>query len=325
MSVQSSNLKPVLQVAAVKINDNPDLTASCAREISQLKSSTSVQVYTREFKKLAVHLNWNEATLKHCYYEGLQDQIKDTLIFFDSPKTLEELITLSEKICTRQLIRQQERYSSRKSKGDVIRDGLPNNSAPFQKGNLSSSTISVQKTTINRDVSTIGLKKMQQTRSANFDPSQRPILRATIPEDDPDLDEHLTTPVTLSFDNTTISTHAMGDHGSQANIIDYTYALAFGIPMIEREVPIGIQGFDGQLATRPLKYYTHVIELQVGEHRELIEFNVGDITIQPVLLGIPWIRTHDVIASLRSNTLAFPSKYCATHCLPAKAKADVVC
>lgn len=69
----------------------------------------------------------------------------------------------------------------------------------------------------------------------------------------------------------------MVDHGSQTNLIDFKYANALRIPMVERTNPIPIQGFDGQLSTRSLKYFTEAIDLRVGEHSKLIEFNVGDV------------------------------------------------
>lgn len=161
------------------------------------------------------------------------------------------------------------------------------------------------------------------TSTSHLGRPQRAILSASSAED-PRMDEHLIVPVTISFGRTSETTFAMVDHGSQSNLIDYAYAKALRIPLIERTVPIPIQGFDGQLSTRSLKYYTRAIELHVGEHSELIEFNVGDIAHYPIILGIPWIRTHDVIASLGSNTVTFPSDYCATHCLPATNKVDAL-
>ncbi|KAM0750994.1 hypothetical protein T439DRAFT_223322 [Meredithblackwellia eburnea MCA 4105] len=60
----------------------------------------------------------------------------------------------------------------------------------------------------------------------------------------------------------------MIDHGSQGNLIDATFALAHRIPLVPHRFPIPLEGFDGKSA---------------------------------VLLGAPWIRTHDVIASLKRN------------------------
>ncbi|GAA5866915.1 hypothetical protein JCM5353_005517, partial [Sporobolomyces roseus] len=36
----------------------------------------------------------------------------------------------------------------------------------------------------------------------------------------------------------------------------------------------------------------------------------------PVILGIPWIRKHDVAICLGEDRVAFTSRYCAQHCLP---------
>lgn len=316
MSTTSIDTESTIQVAAIRINNDADFTASCGRKISQLKSCTSVQAYTKEFRNLASNLSWNDAALRHYYYEGLQDQIKDTLVIFDTPKTLEELITVSENICSRQNNRQKER--------DSPRNFQIGHDLPGQKRNLSSSAIWAQKVvTDGNPVSTIGIKLLSHSTLTDCISYQRPILRAAIPEDDSNLNEHLIIPVTLSFDGTDVKTTAMIDHGAQVNLIDHAYATALKIPMIERKVPLAIQGFDGQLSTRSLKYYTHVMELKVGEHCELIEFNVGDIAYQPIILGIPWVRTHDMIASLGDNTVTFMSEYCATHCLPSMSRVNL--
>jgi hypothetical protein len=34
----------------------------------------------------------------------------------------------------------------------------------------------------------------------------------------------------------------------------------------------------------------------------------------PIVLGIPWIRLHDVAVHFASNTVPFGSQYCITHC-----------
>jgi hypothetical protein len=33
-----------------------------------------------------------------------------------------------------------------------------------------------------------------------------------------------------------------------------------------------------------------------------------------IILGIPWLRLHDVAVQFASNTVTFVSQYCTTHC-----------
>ncbi|GAA5956491.1 hypothetical protein JCM10213_003324 [Rhodosporidiobolus nylandii] len=60
--------------------------------------------------------------------------------------------------------------------------------------------------------------------------------------------------------------------------------------------------------------------MQIGPHVEDIEFNVSRVAHYPVILGIPWTRTHDVSLSFAANRADFHSDYCARHCLPSPAE-----
>jgi hypothetical protein len=108
----------------------------------------------------------------------------------------------------------------------------------------------------------------------------------------------------------------MIDNGSQGTLIDVEYARALRIPLIERPNPIPIEGYDGHRSESDLRFYMTPLELQIGDHRELIEFNVAKIAHYPIILGASWIRTHDVITSLARNKVMFPSEFCAANCLP---------
>ncbi|GAA5988531.1 hypothetical protein JCM11641_003305 [Rhodosporidiobolus odoratus] len=140
----------------------------------------------------------------------------------------------------------------------------------------------------------------------------------SVPHDAPPaLEEHLILPVRLSEGSTTADTFAMVDSGSQGNLLDEQYARALRLPLIRREVPIAVKSFDGHTdASSALSFYTSPVRLQVGSHIETVEFNVSRVAHYPIILGIPWLRAHDVSLHMQENRVSFRSPFCEAHCLP---------
>jgi hypothetical protein len=107
----------------------------------------------------------------------------------------------------------------------------------------------------------------------------------------------------------------MINNSLQGTLIDIEYAHTLRICLIEQPNPIPIEGYDGHRSDSDLHFYMTPLELQIGDHRELIEFNVAKIAHYPIILGASWVCTHDVITSLTRNKVMFPSEFCTTDCL----------
>ncbi|GAA5865997.1 hypothetical protein JCM1840_003369 [Sporobolomyces johnsonii] len=105
----------------------------------------------------------------------------------------------------------------------------------------------------------------------------------------------------------------MIDSGSQGNLIEEGYARSLRLPLVKRAVPIPIEAFDGRPSDTSLSYYTAPVQLQIGQHTELIELNVAAVAHYPLLLGVSWIRTHDPTVHSRENRVAFNSAFCAEN------------
>jgi len=52
----------------------------------------------------------------------------------------------------------------------------------------------------------------------------------------------------------------------------------------------------------------------IQDHKEQLPMFVTKLGQYPSVLGIPWLRLHDVAVRFASNTVSFGSKYCTTHC-----------
>ena len=110
---------------------DPDYNATCARKLTSLRQTSGVPVYTAEFRRLALPLNWDDPSLKHHYYEGLQDSVKDALVFSNEAKDFEELVSFAERIGNRQHVRGQgTRAASNPGSGSSHRSSMPHTSAP---------------------------------------------------------------------------------------------------------------------------------------------------------------------------------------------------
>lgn len=92
---------------------DPDETRSAAHKMRELKQRRSAAEYVAEFRELVAILGWTEeAQLRHQFYQGLKDHVKDDLSTRDDPTSLDALITLAIKIDNRHYTRSLEKKES---------------------------------------------------------------------------------------------------------------------------------------------------------------------------------------------------------------------
>ncbi|KAK4698190.1 hypothetical protein P7C70_g8098, partial [Phenoliferia sp. Uapishka_3] len=144
-----------------------------------------------------------------------------------------------------------------------------------------------------------------------------PWLHQNEPETiDAAIEEHLIVPLSLSTPGSLEPTFAMIDSGSQSfAMISKDYANALELPTIARSRPRGIEGFNGSPDASGLSEFTSPVLVTIGEHSELVCFDVTTLVHYPIVLGIPWLKAHDPLTNWKDNTISFPSSFCASHCL----------
>jgi hypothetical protein len=61
---------------------------------------------------------------------------------------------------------------------------------------------------------------------------------------------------------------------------------------------------------------THIakVGMQIQEHKEQLPIFITKLGHYPIVLGIPWLQSHDVAVQFASNIVTFGSQYCITHC-----------
>jgi predicted aspartyl protease len=126
---------------------------------------------------------------------------------------------------------------------------------------------------------------------------------------------HLVVTCTLSLNHKEIRTHALIDCGATGYaFIDQDFANRHQLSPRPLKTPRALEVIDGR------KIYsgdiTHMVEAQLSihEHRERLPMFVTKLGHYPIVLGIPWLKQHDVAIHFESNLVTFGSQYCLAHC-----------
>ena len=98
-----------------------DPTADAEDAIDNLKMQDNQKIvkYNVEFNKFAIRTHWDDQVLRHRYYSGLAERIKDIMGHYGKPSTLDEMKTLAHSIDSRHWERAREKSRSGRSKSDT--------------------------------------------------------------------------------------------------------------------------------------------------------------------------------------------------------------
>jgi hypothetical protein len=127
--------------------------------------------------------------------------------------------------------------------------------------------------------------------------------------------KHLIITCTLTVNNKEIPTQALIDcEATGIAFIEQNFARHHHKPLLELKEKIQVKVIDG----RPIESgdITHID--QVGmifrDHGEQIPMFITKLGHYPVVLGIPWLRLHNVAGLFASYAVSFGSQNCITHC-----------
>jgi predicted aspartyl protease len=126
---------------------------------------------------------------------------------------------------------------------------------------------------------------------------------------------HLVVTCTLSLNHKEISTYALIDCGATGYaFIDQDFANHHQLSRRPLKTPRALEVIDGRKISSG--DITHMVEAQLSihEHRERLPMFVTKLGHYPIVLGIPWLKQHDVAIRFASNLVTFGSQYCLAHC-----------
>lgn len=101
-----------------------DPTADAENSIDNLKMQENHHIvkYNVDFNRLAIQTGWDESVLRHRYYSGLAERVKDIMGQQGKPATLDAMKALAHSIDSRHWERHREKSRSEKSKPDSKSD-----------------------------------------------------------------------------------------------------------------------------------------------------------------------------------------------------------
>ena len=104
-----------------------DPTADAEDGIDNLKMQDNQHIvkYNVEFNRLAIRTRWDESVLRHRYYSGLAERIKDIMGQQGKPSTLQAMRDLAHSIDSHHWERLQEKSCAGKAKSDKAEDKKP--------------------------------------------------------------------------------------------------------------------------------------------------------------------------------------------------------
>jgi len=120
------------------------------------------------------------------------------------------------------------------------------------------------------------------------------------------------------------NTTTLVDSGASENFVDKTYAEASGIPMQQKATPRRGLTVDGSEVTGGPVTHDVQVHLTINHHEEDIRLHCITIGNAPIILGLPWLKLHDLVIGWKNHTVKVHSDHCIEKCLPSSPRAITV-
>ncbi|KAJ8391288.1 hypothetical protein AAFF_G00090750 [Aldrovandia affinis] len=304
--------------------DRSSIGRAAARQLLQLRQGEqSVLDYSIEFRTLAASAGWNAVATYDAFMHGLSERVLDQLTVCDLPLDLDRLVDLAIRID----MRLQERgkrhrespappcfrpatQSSSPAQPTAITEPMQLNRAHLseaerqrrREGGLclycggrghfrSSCPVKDKRPSVKREVLT-GASQLSTFRP------QRPMLH-----------------VVLSWQGEQFPVQALIDSGADTNLICSTLVHRMGVPVSQLVTPLQTKTLTGTpLAV--IEEITQPLELLVsGNHRERLAFCLMESPCAPLVLGGPWLATHNPSIDWTTGHIREWSPFCQKSCL----------
>ncbi|RXN12720.1 retrotransposon-derived PEG10 isoform 1 [Labeo rohita] len=253
-----------------------------------------------KFRTLAAQSGWNDVSLKAMFYNSLHPDLQTELACGRDDSSFSEFVSVAIKIDN--LMRQAPRR--RNDKGNSRHLPAPTSTAttsseePMQ---LSSSRLSAEERERRRSQNLCYYCGESGHRSAGCPQKTQTKPRVNINHFFQLNNRTLTLPVTLKNDTLSLTLTVMVDSGAALNIIHQDIVEKYQIPVQPCTPPIRIKAIDNALIGEGISHSTRTLTLQVGlMHQESITLYVVNSPKHEVILGFPWLSTHDPDISWRS-------------------------
>ncbi len=112
-------------------------------------------------------------------------------------------------------------------------------------------------------------------------------------------------PITLTSRDKTICTNALLDSGAAGNFISAEFAQQHNFKLTPCDSQLAVEALDGRpLGGGRIAHLTEEIHMQIGAlHHENIRFYIILSPNNPVILSLPWFRSHNPHISWREGQI----------------------
>ncbi len=127
----------------------------------------------------------------------------------------------------------------------------------------------------------------------------------------------ITLPVKLISQNQVIQTTALLDSGAAGHFIDSEFVGQLHLKLTPCNSSLAVEALDGRpLGKGKILRLTEPVKLHFGTlHSEKIKFYGIQSPTHPLILGLPWLRTHDPQISWREGQITEWGPACQERCL----------
>lgn len=124
-------------------------------------------------------------------------------------------------------------------------------------------------------------------------------------------------PVTFVFGQHSVRTTAMIDSGATGCFIDKHFAVKHRIPLRNKNQPRIIEVIDGrEIDSGMVTHETEDILMRCDKHAETVSLDVTTLGHHAVILGLTWLKKHDVHIIWSRHLVHFNSTRCLQKCHP---------
>ena len=119
----------------------------------------------------------------------------------------------------------------------------------------------------------------------------------------------------LRWSQQTLPVQVLIDSGADDNFIDVDLVRQHDLPVFELDEPKKVLGIDGKLLVH-VTHKTQPIKLTLsGNHHEHAELYVISSPLTPIVLGLPWLKTHNPHVDWVTASIRTWSEHCHQYCL----------
>uniref|UniRef100_A0A3B3DPC6 Gypsy retrotransposon integrase-like protein 1 n=1 Tax=Oryzias melastigma TaxID=30732 RepID=A0A3B3DPC6_ORYME len=279
-------------------------------DIKQGKETAAA--YSLRFRTLAAQTEWSPCGLKTVYRRGLSTELQRELACRDEGLDLDQLIALAIRLDN--LLRTRRPHAT-KTEIPYVQAGPvnhpPNNlGEPMQLGSTRLTPEERRRRMLKHLCLYCG--RSGHLRAACPD---RPLRRSGASVSDNLLTFEI--PVVIQLKDSIVKANAMIDSGAAGNFIDQGFARANSIPLLPCSSQVAVSAVDGRpLGSGQIRFLTPDIQLNIQHnHQEEIRLFAIDSPQSVIILGLPWLETHDPTIIWSSKELIFQSSSCRHHCL----------